>query len=116
MKSEDGKKFISSLEDKLVRWKNHFEAEAKPHGPIDTKNFDMLMPPTTKMDDEKAEKLSKQFYKAELFHALKQCKLETAPSIDSISSNMLQIGAEVTASWLKVITDSIWETETIPKD
>ena len=68
LKSENGKKLISSLEDKLVRWKSHFEAEAKPHGPIDTKNFDMLMPPTTKMDDEEAEKLSKPFSKAELFH------------------------------------------------
>ena len=116
LKSEDGKKLISSLEDKLVRWKNHFEAEAKPHGPIDTKNFDMLMPPTTKMDDEEAGKLSKPFSEAELFYALKQCKLETASGIDSISSNMLQIGAEVMASWLKVITDSIWKTETIPKD
>ena len=116
MKSEDGKKLISSLEDKHVRWKNHFEAEVKPHDPIDTKNFDMPLPPTTKMDDEEAEKLSKPFSKAELFNALKQCKLETAPGIDSISSNMLQIGAEVAASWLKVITDSIWETETIPKD
>ena len=43
-------------------------------------------------------------------------QIRNGPGINSISSNMLQIGAEVTASWLKVITDSIWETETIPKD
>ena len=74
LKSEDGKKFFRRQTRQM---EIHFEAKAKPHGPIDTKNFDMLMPPTTKMNDEKAEKLSKPFSKAELFHTIKQCKLET---------------------------------------
>ena len=52
----------------------------------------------------------------ELTNALKQCKLETAPGLDGISSNMLKIGANETVYWLKVISDQIWEMETIPSD
>ena len=48
--------------------------------------------------------------------ALDQCKIETVPGIDQISSNKLKIGDEVTVNWLKVIADQIWESEVIPKD
>ena len=54
--------------------------------------------------------------KVEILQALKKCKLETASGIDLISSNLLKIGAETTANWLKVIFDAIWDSDIIPKD
>ena len=68
------------------------------------------------MNEEETQKLSEPISKVEILQALKKCKLETASGIDLISSNLLKIGAETTANWLKVIFDAIWNSEIIPKD
>ena len=76
----------------------------------------MSIHPSTTLDAEAVEVMSRPISKVELLKALKQSKLETVPGIDEINSNMLKTGAEVSVDCLKVISDKIWETETIPKD
>ena len=116
LKSKDGKLLICSSDEKINRWKEHFEDFAKTDTIVEAKLYDELIPGKIKLDDEDVQKLSKPSSKIELHKALDQCKRETVPGIDQNSSNMLKIGDEVTVNWLKVIADLIWESKVIPKD
>ena len=116
LRSEDGTSLIISSDKKLLRWKTYFEKYAKTDAVVDNEAYNELIYPSTTLDAEAVEVMSRPISKAELLKALKQSKLETVQGIDEISSNMLKAGTEVSVGWLKVISDKIWETETIPKD
>ena len=107
---------IISSDKKLLRWKTYFEKYAKTDAVVDKEAYNELIHPLTTFDAEVVEVMSRPISKAELLKALKQSKLETVPGIDEISLNLLKAGAEVSVDWLKVFSEKIWETETIPKD
>ena len=94
----------------------HFEKYAKTDALVDNEAYNELIHPSTTLDPDAVEVMSRPISKAELLKELKQSKLEMVPGIDEISSNTLKTGAEVSVGWLKVISDKIWETETLPKD
>ena len=98
LKSKDGKLLICSSDKKINRWKEHFEDFAKTDTIVEAKLYDELIPGKIKLDDEDVQNLSKPLSKIELHKALDQCKIETVPGIDQISSNMLKIGDEVTVN------------------
>ena len=61
---------------------------------VDTTAYIKLLTSITTLDDKVVADLSKLSSIVELTNALKQCRLETAPGIDGISSNILKIGAK----------------------
>ena len=116
MKTFDGKQTFSSSKEKIRRWKEHFATAASSDSTVDTTAYSELLLSSITLYAEVVAELSKPPSIVELTNALKQCKLETAPGINGISSNMLKIGANETVYWLKVISEQIWKIETIPHD
>ena len=89
MKSLDGRQTLFSSEDKIIGWKEHFASAASSDSTVDTTAYSELLPSIITLDDEEVADLSKLPSIVELTNALKRCKLETAPGLDGISSNML---------------------------
>ena len=76
LKSRDSKLLISSLDEKLKRWKSHFEEAAKPDSKVDNNSIQELIPPTNEMNEEKTQKLSEPFSKLEILQVLKNVNLK----------------------------------------
>ena len=76
LKSRDGKLLISSLDEKLKRWKSYFEEAAKPGSKVDDNSIQELIPPTYETNEEETQKLSEPISKVEILQALKNVTLK----------------------------------------
>ena len=52
----------------------------------------------------------------EIVIAISELRSGKAPGMDGISLEMLSLGGGETIYWLKSILDTIWETESVPRD
>ena len=106
--------------DKLNRWAEHFQEVANCEVSIDIPLDNLpVIPPSPpssvtplSADDDLDAPLSEE----EISAAISQLRSGKAPGLDGISLEMLLLGGEVTVRWLKSIFDTIWVTESVPKD
>ena len=67
----------------------------------------------TSMSDED---ISAPLSEEEIVTAISELRSRKAPDMDGISLEMLSLGGGETIRWMKPIFDTIWKTESVPRD
>ena len=62
------------------------------------------------------EDISAPLSEEEIVTTISELRSGKAPGLDGISLEMLGLGGGETIHWLKSIFDTIWETESVPRD
>ena len=107
IKAKDGT-LLSSGEEKLARWAEHFSevlnrpepaTPAQPEDPVST------LPINT--DDFSEEEVRK---------AIQMLKNNKSPGMDGITSEMLKVGGEETVQWMCQLCNQVWNSGVVPED
>ena len=111
---------LQSDGDKLNRWTEHFDEVMNCQVDVDVVPYEDLpvvypsfVSSDTSMSDED---IFAPLSEEEIVTAISELRSGKAPGMDGISLEMLSLGGGETIRWLKSIFDSIWETESVPKD
>ena len=62
------------------------------------------------------EDISAPLSEEDIVTAISELRSGKAPGMDGTSLEMLSLGGGETICWLKLIFDTIWETESVPRD
>lgn len=112
VRSKEGE-LLTNSEEQLKRWKEYFNEV-----------FNTTLIPQEEQEQEELEQQVTPLLpintqppsKSEIIKALKSCKNNKAPGVDSVVAEMLKVDYEVTADMLLPLFLEIWNTETIPED
>ena len=111
---------LQSDEDKLNRWAENFKEvinyqiyiDVVPCEDLPVVSQSFISSDTLISDEDISAPLSEE----EIVTAISELRSGKAPGLDGISLEMLSLGGGETICWLNLIFDTIWETESTPKD
>ena len=106
--------------DKLNRWAEHFEEVMNCQVDVDVvpcEDLPIVSPSFVSSDTSMSdEDISAPLSEEEIVTAISELRSGKAPGMDGVSLEMLSLGGGETIRWLKSIFDTIWETESVPRD
>ena len=111
---------LQSDGDKLNRWVEHFkevmncqvDSDVVPYDDLPIASLSFVASDTSMSGEDMSAPLSEE----EIITAISELRSGKAPGLDGISLEMLSLGGDETIRWLKSIFDTIWETESVPRD
>jgi hypothetical protein len=110
MKSANGLT-VSSTDDIINRWKEHYETLLNIHSNVDLDNISALIPQYNVNND-----LDIPPSLEETKNAIREMKSNKATGVDSIASEAFKYGGDILISKFHELIILIWETQSIPQD
>ena len=126
LRAANGSDKMVSVEDKLERWRQHFEQVTNVPTEIAETSLNMACsrscqgedddssswPGTEEQDEDLALEPSQE--EISIREAINQLKQNKAPGVDEITAEMLKLGGEPVVQWLTRLSFRVWYSEKVP--